>query len=153
MRKLTKAETDKRGTTRPSRTTKPIRAEYDGYPDPGTTLTPEQSAVYKRACDYLKQYGALMDIDATLIVSFAGAVVMRNQSLQLIAGEGLIQEYSNGTRAVSPELTVFTQTTALVDKFARVLGIGVKGRDGLAVFMEKEEEVVDKLAELMADVA
>lgn len=150
MRKLSVKEKQQRGTLRADQAYKPARAEYEGYPDPPRKLTEAQTATYKQICNYLKNYGALMDADAILIAPLAVAISLQNEAADLLAEHGLIQVFKNGTRNVSPELSAFEKASALVAKLARELGVGVRSRDGLSVFLDVEEERPDPLADLMA---
>ena len=147
--KLSKTEKQKRGTNRAVRDKKINVKDISQHPHPGVDLTLSQSTIYNRICDHLKEHGALMDIDCYIVGCMAVAIDVRNEAIRLMNAEGLIQEFENGTRNLSPEFSAFQKANNEIRQLSKCLGMDARSRLTMDYFMEKKEEPVDPIAELL----
>lgn len=142
-------EKRKRGTARPVRMKSVRKSEYKGYPDPGVKLSLEQGKIYKRICDHLKSAGILLDTDCYVIGSMAVSIDARNTAIKLMSQTGMIQEYSNGARNLSPEFSIFQKANTEIRQLSKQLGLDPRSRQDITAFLNQEEEEVDPIAEAM----
>jgi len=139
----------KKGTYRASEDKQIKRNPYEGYPDPGIELSDDQITLFHRICDHLKDKDILFDIDTFHIVSYAIAVDSRNKAVQMINKLGLIQEFDNGTRNISPEFSIFKKANEEMRQLSKMLGADPRSRQDLVAFLEQGEPEHDPLDALM----
>lgn len=141
----------KKGTYRATEDKKMQKNNYKGYPDPGIELSDEQMILYRRICDHLKAKQALYDVDTFMIASYAVAVDTRNKAVEMMNKLGLIQEFDNGTRNISPEFSIFKKANEEMRQLSKMLGGDPRSRQDLVIFIEEGEPDHDPLADLMGE--
>lgn len=148
------AEKQKRGTSRGVREKAIKKESYRGYPDPGVELTEPQQLVYRRVCDHLRTAGILLDIDCYVVGSMAISIDTRNKAIQLMNKVGIIQEFENGTRNLSPEFSAFQKANTEIRMLSKQLGLDPKSRQDMIAFIEQgEQDDDDPLAMIGASIA
>jgi len=86
----------------------------------------------------LEYCGLLSEADSVLVTRTAKSLSLLDQADNDLKNNQ-IQEYANGTRQVSPELTVYKTHLSHVEGFLKQLGLTPAVRDKMR--MEKNEEV------------
>lgn len=147
------ADRKKKGTYRKSEDKQVLKSETEGYPDPGLKLTEQQEVIYKRVCEHLMAKQALFDVDTFMIASFAVAVDTRNKAVEMMNALGLIQEFENGTRNISPEFSVFKKANEEMRQLSKMIGGDPRSRQDLTIFLAKEEDSVDPLEEILSQLS
>lgn len=152
-KKIGGAERKKRGTFRADKDKQLQKSQYEGYPNPGIELTDEQMVLFRRICDHLKEKDILLDIDTFHIVSYAIAVDSRNKAVQMMNKLGLIQEFDNGTRNISPEFSIFKKANEEMRQLSKMIGGDPKSRQDMVAFLDEGEPEHDPLDNLMPGAA
>lgn len=142
-RKKTESEKIREGTLRQARNKAPARAVRTGYPEPTAELTAQGLKVYNALCRHLDSREILFEADAALLTATAVTVEKLSEAINDLNVQGTVQVFDNGTRNVSPELSVFEKLTALLMRESRLLGLDPRARQDLLAFLDDGEQAPD----------
>jgi P27 family predicted phage terminase small subunit len=139
-RKKSTTEKIKIGTVREDRLpVRSVKSSFDGYPDPLEDLEEKEMEIFRRLCDHLRSVQSLFDADTFLLTAAAMNLAQMALILPQLREKGLIQEFENGTRNVSPEYSIFQKANDLFLKHSKHLGLDPRSRQDMLVFLEQGE--------------
>jgi len=107
---------------------------------PYKKLNATESRYFEIIVNDLEYCGLLSEADSVLVTRTAKSMALLDEADKDLKGNQ-IQEYPNGSRQVSPELTVYKTHLSHVEGFLKQLGLTPAVRDKMR--MEKSEEVTD----------
>lgn len=84
-----------------------------------------------------------MPIDSFVISQAAHCLDMLHTSSLAIKDGGAYQEANSGYRQISPEFTVWKESSNRFDKYCAMLGLSEAAREKIQAFSEKKDELPD----------
>lgn len=148
-KRISQEKKTQKGTSRGVRNKSVKRQDVVGYPDPGVEITESQMKIYQRICDHLQAYSALVDVDCYIIASMSVAIDTRNEAIKLMVAEGLIQEFENGTRNISPEFSIFKKANEEIRQLSKFLGMDPRSRSSIPSFLDAPTGKEDPIETLL----
>jgi P27 family predicted phage terminase small subunit len=154
MKPKSQAEKALSGTIRLDRTeTKRVKVvTTTQIPKPQPYLNANGRRIFKEICVHLLKHKALCKIDSFYVSTVAHSFDIYNRMAMLVESPdvGLIQEFKNGTRNISPEFSIMRSEWERLEKGCKSLGLNLKSRDAILAFARgaAEERPADPIAEM-----
>jgi len=137
-RKKTAAQKSSEGTLRSDRNKKQKTGLLDEIPEPAFVLNKMALHIFERTCEALisEEVMTALDVDTATQYAFWFDKFIDMQSKNY----PIINEYSNGTNAISGSSTALLKFDDKVQKYSSLLGMSIKARDLMASFEKSESE-------------